>query len=94
MEKSNISQDTPDIIRNISRDIRDGGCYKIGNLSVTEMLVAFHLSGCGKQLLHADNAVISEGNATAKHLEETYTFNKEQQQKLLPIAKLRLPRVK
>eukprot|EP00957_Ditylum_brightwellii_P177472 13517439-Ditylum_brightwellii.AAC.1 len=34
-EASNESQDTLDIITTTSRDVRDGGRYKIGNLNVT-----------------------------------------------------------
>ena len=88
---SNATNDTSQIIKNISNKVKDGGCYKIGNVSATELLTIFHLSGCGKNLHHTVNAVIKEKTATAKFLEKEYGFNRNQRGKLLPIAKLRLP---
>jgi len=91
--KSNTSNDTGDIVKCMSADVEKGGCYKMGDLSATEVLTIYHLSGWGTNPLHAVNAVINEKNNNTKFLEETYGFSRTQRDKLLKIAKICMPDV-
>eukprot|EP00957_Ditylum_brightwellii_P175545 13365650-Ditylum_brightwellii.AAC.1 len=72
----------------MSNATEKGGCYKMGNLSCTEVLTVYHLSGCGSNPIHAINTVINEKNTTTKCLQEIYEFSKLQRDKLLKVANL------
>ena len=93
LKKLKHTNNTAQIVSELSMHPMKGGVFKVGPLAAYELLSIYSMTATGGNIHHVKNAVIAKNNNASEFLLNKYGFTVTQQSKLLEVARVHLPDV-